>query len=733
MPLNAVSHQKTASGMGQVPVPGLADPRLAGGEGANLRELIAIISRRRRGILVAAAVAGALGLAYVLATPKAYTATVSILVDGRTRTPLGGEPATNLSAPDTALIESQVRVLASDAILRRVVAREKLGDDLAYGPAAAGLLSRLLGSGILAPDTQEARAARALANLRRNVTVKRSERTYVMDVDVTAADGITAARLANAVSSAYIVDQDDSKAEAARRDTEALNARLLDLQQRLVQAENRVQAYKEKNQIFDANGKRINEQELADGTTALTAARTKTAEAKARLDQIQRIVASGKSVEMVTEALKSPAIDRLRGQYTDIARQEANYRTTLGDRHPALVETMNQAREVRGLINAELKRIAAAAANDYQSARDNETAVGQQVGTLKKNSTATSQAAVELRELEHDVDASKIVYEKFLRARETVGDTGLDGPSARVIAPATAPQFPSAPKSTLVMVLALASGLFMGTGHAFFREYLEQGRSPPVPLDLPVPKAPVERRANWQRWLARLKRKPENAVPVVRPTAPEMAALAVVPDVQVSEAIDSLWAELRLDAPPPDRKGPLTIMVAAAERRCGKTATAVSLAHAAAATGERVLLMDADAVHPGLSRVIDLKQEPELIDLMGTFRPCYGLAEAARSQIQVVPVLEGESQLVRRLLRRTAAKNIEGIAGNFSVVIIDGGTIGEDDNSIEVAEAADRIVLVTRQARLSRLQISRAMSTLEADEDKFGGAVCNGSGHQAAA
>ena len=215
-----------------------------------------------------------------------------------------------------------------------------------------------------AAGSTEDRAARALASLRRNVVVKRSERTYVMDVEVTAADGATAARLGNAVASAYVADQLDAKAQSARRDGELLNVRLADLQRRLSEAEGRVAAYKAKNQIFDANGKRINEQELADGTTALSAARGKTADAKARLDQIQRMIGSGRAADTVSEALKSPAIDRLRSQYADIARQEANFRTTLGPLHPALIETQNQAREVKALIAEELKRIAAAAAND---------------------------------------------------------------------------------------------------------------------------------------------------------------------------------------------------------------------------------------------------------------------------------------------------------------------------------------------------------------------------------
>ena len=314
-------------------------------EGANLRELIAILGRRRMALAVGMALTAGLALAYLAVAPAAYTATTSILIDARTRAPLGVDAsAIAASSPDTVLIESQVRLIGSDAVLSRVVADQKLDADDDYVSGKPGMLSRLLQlfGGGAAKAPAGGNAARALAAFSRNVIVKRSERTYVIDVDVTARSAQKAADLANAVAAAFIADRAATRLDGAKRDSAALNTRLADLQKRLSEAEIRVQTYKQSHQIYDANGKRVNEQELTDGATALSLARTKTADAKSRYEQIQRIIAAGRPTDAVTEALKSNLIDRLRSQYADIARQEANYRTTLGDRHPALIETHNQ-------------------------------------------------------------------------------------------------------------------------------------------------------------------------------------------------------------------------------------------------------------------------------------------------------------------------------------------------------------------------------------------------------
>ena len=373
----------------------------------------------------------------------------------------------------------------------------------------------------------------------------------------------------------------------------------------------------------------------------------------------------------------------------------------------------------------------------HQAARDNEASIERQVGGLKKSANVTSQASIELRELEHDVDASKAVYDKFLRARETVGETGLDGPAARVIAPATIPLSPSAPKTLPILGLSLASGLFVGTGFAFLREYIEQGQPSPVPAPSPSPKpaqpaiAPGKPgRRRWPAWpkLARgPKLPPESATGTTGQPKPSGKTTGG------GDAVRSLWMELRAEAPASRRNAPFTILVTSSEYPSAKTSTAVDLARAAASTGEKVLLMDADTVSPALAAYADAAVPPQLIDLMGTLRPCYQLEGPAAAAIQMVTIDPREASVVARLLRPARPEPIDGINGNFTCVILDGGTIGWDEDAAAIASAASRVVLVTSLPRLSSGQIAQAMQDLECGQEKFGGAVCNAQSAEAAA
>src|SRR6202011_2776745 len=84
----------------------------------------------------------------------------------------------------------------------------------------------------------------ALYELQRRIRVKRAERTYVVDVTVTTDDGERSVRIANALAQAYLAEQTAARAEASRRASESLSARLNELKQRVRQAEERVEQFK---------------------------------------------------------------------------------------------------------------------------------------------------------------------------------------------------------------------------------------------------------------------------------------------------------------------------------------------------------------------------------------------------------------------------------------------------------------------------------------------------------
>lgn len=657
---------------------------------ATLGDMLAAIARRKVSIAVITGLAALAAILYgLLATPR-YTAATSLLFDLRPRTLLGGDSQIASIATDLALVESQVKLLSSDTVLRRVVERERLTADEEFGAGRPGLRALIMGALGLssAPAASEADAAtEATRALSRAVVVRRSERTYVIDVEVTSRDAGKSARLANAIASAFMADQADARADVARREGGLLRGRLDELQARVRDAERRVAEYKEANRIFTPDGKLLNETQLTDASEALLTARTRTAEARARYDQVQRIIRQGQSPDQLSEALRSGVIERLRQQLGEVTRQEANLRRTLGPRHPSYLEVQEQLQATRGLINDELRRISAAALNELQVAQSQEAQAERETEALKRQSSTTNQSIVRLRDLEREFENSKVVLDRFLRARETIGVEGLDSMNVRVIAPATPPTAPSAPRRLPILALALIAGAGIGVGRALL---LEQGGlrggsagNAGVPLRLPpLGATPAAGLAGRIRRL--LPFGPRPMEPATR-----MTAAALSPKGPMAQLVRDILARVGAGAEP------RTVLVTAETGGLGATTLASNLAWGAAADGRRVLLVDAHPARAGLSAIIADDAPLGVLTLDGrpTVVQCIG-PDWQRGPL-VVPVLKPG---LAADLRRGTGPRVEpldrlGLA--FDLVVLDGPP-ADDAAATAMAAEADAIVVLTR-------------------------------------
>jgi succinoglycan biosynthesis transport protein ExoP len=398
-------------------------------------------------------------------------------------------PGSQSSDTNVLQVESETRILTSDRVLRRVVESEHLTDDPEFGVRGVSSLGRLIsrlriaiGLPSDALKLSDAELA-ALRQLQRDVTAKRTERTYVVDLIVETSDPDKSARIANAIAGAYVNEQSAARTEAARRATDSLDSRLNELRERVRQAEER---YKNDQNIVGAGGRLVDEQQLTDFNSQLIAARGRTAEAKARYEQSLAIQRSGAEPGNTSEAVQSNTVGRLREQYATIARQEANLTAELGPRHPYVIEARAQARNAQRLITEEVGRVADANKHDYERAAANENALAASFDTLKRKAMNTNLAFVKLRELEREVDANKTVYESFLvRAREIREQEQLDTINVRVLSDAQPPQDRSFPPRRLILLLAsLIVGGLGGMGCAYAADLW--GRRP-RPVEVAVP------------------------------------------------------------------------------------------------------------------------------------------------------------------------------------------------------------------------------------------------------
>ena len=418
------------------------------------------------------AIAIALGFVYVMTTPPSFTATTTMMIDAK-RVQLFQQSSMINDLPiDAATVESQIEVLKSETIAQAVIDKLHLVNDPEFVGPGGGLVGTLLNmvtslfsSGETADvDSDFGLKRAAVGTFEHNLTIRRVGLTYVVNISFQSLSPARAAEIANAVANAYIDDQLEAKFDAARRAGSWLQARLRELRDQASTAERAVVAFKNKNEMVDTGGRTINEQQLAELNSELVLARSKTAEAKARMDRIEAVLRSNSPdttvLETVADTLKNEVITSLRSKYLELARREADWTPRYGATHLAVVNVRNQMHEIQNSIRDELQRIAETYKSDLEISKQHEDSVQKQLAQAVAQSQVNNEAQVSLRELESNAQTYRALYDNFLqRYMELVQQQSFPITEARVITAATRPLSKSKPKDDIGIGFGGAAGL----------------------------------------------------------------------------------------------------------------------------------------------------------------------------------------------------------------------------------------------------------------------------------
>jgi uncharacterized protein involved in exopolysaccharide biosynthesis/Mrp family chromosome partitioning ATPase len=433
--------------------------------GSSVLQLAQLLWRRKTAIAVAGLICACAAVAIGKSLTPKYQATAQLYVDPRELQLVDREltPRSQDVSGLAMVVESQARLITSNSVLLQVIQDAHLDKDPEFGGGSSGLMAALLGLfGLEARPVSEPSLGQmaALEALGRHISVKKTDRTFIVDIDVWSYDPAKAAMLANAISNAYLAESKNSQATSARRATSDLSGRLKELQARLRTAENALAAYKAQNNFVGTQDALISDQQLSASNQRLAAARAMTLDAQAKYDQIEASRRASTDAGAIPEALQSPTIANLRAQYAEARKRYAELTSELGPLHPSLRQMEKQVEDLRRTVNEEVERFAQSAKNDLTRARDYEASLNRALEAQKRQSVQLSQASVRLRELERDVEAGRDVYQSFLkRSRETEEQESLNTSNARIIGEATVPQrraFP--PAMSLLAIVGLMIG-----------------------------------------------------------------------------------------------------------------------------------------------------------------------------------------------------------------------------------------------------------------------------------
>src|ERR1700742_48423 len=180
-----------------------ASPRAS--EGFSLLELSRVLWQRKAAIAGAGLICACAAVTIGKSIAPKYIATAQLYVDPRELQLVDREltPRSQDISGLAMVVESQARVITSNSVLLQVIQDTHLDNDPEFGGGSNGLMANLFG--LFGLEIRQTAApilgqTAALEPLNRHINVKKTDRTFIVDIDVWSYDPPKAATLANAIS-----------------------------------------------------------------------------------------------------------------------------------------------------------------------------------------------------------------------------------------------------------------------------------------------------------------------------------------------------------------------------------------------------------------------------------------------------------------------------------------------------------------------------------------------------
>ncbi len=633
------------------------------------------------GLILVACVATLLVLQWV--TPQ-YKATATLVIADRNPQVLAFQQLFEPGVNTSEYLQTQLGLLHSRALAERVVKELDLTRHPLFAPEApsepwidwrAWLPDWLMPEEPEQPD-EAARVREVVRALGPAISAHYVGKSQLIAVNVELPDPQLAANAANALADGFITSQLDSNMTRSLSAADWMNKRLLELQENLRAAENRLQGYREAEGLVDLDGvSTISANELTLTGSKMIDARRERAEAQSQYRQVQALNGDLERLASVPAVLGHPLIQQFKAERARAQAKVDELSRRYGPKHPAMIAAHTELNAATASLHTQVQQVVAGIERNYQLAEANEQSLRQSFDLNKTQIQDISRKEFRLRELQREVDSNRVLYETFLaRLKETAATSDINSANAQVVDRAMVPIQPSKPQKGLILgIAALAAGV-LGMGLAFLREALD---------DTFRTSEDVEARINVPLL---------GVVPLVtRKSRNRLAHLfRLNEDKRFCEAIRTLRTGLVLSDIDRPRQIVLVTSTLANE---GKSTVAVNLAFSMSHI-ERVLLIEADLRNPTLARSFTLPEKgPGLADLIaghGRLEDCVRTV----GKLAMLPAGSVPSNPQELLSSPRLARILNALTSRYQRIIIDSPPSQVVSDALLLAKLSNALIYV---------------------------------------
>ncbi|WP_207477692.1 GumC family protein [Arenibaculum pallidiluteum] len=689
----------------------------------SLADLLMVLKRRKWWLIGTVAIITLLGIVAATTMTPLYSATTSVMVDPREERVVNVEDILTGLPADAGTLESEIEVLKSDALAKRVIAQTGLDATAEFNPLIARAqaeanpplidvdrwisavnpipaIKRWVAGAEEEPVDPDASARRAetamLGKFMSRVDVRTVGRSRVLEVTFTSEDPALAQRVADTIAQLYITQQLEAKFDARQRANQWLGERLSKLREEVEKADRAVEQYRAQAGIVEGRDTRLINEQISGLNAQLIIARSDLNAARAQLSAAESAVRQ-RGGRAAFDAVDSPIVTNLRNQETLLRQREAELLNTLGPRHPQVIDLKEQIREIQNAIGAE-------AGNRLNGLRSQVQVAQERVSSLEANARRLEQEAgrlggveVEYRQLERVAEANRTLYQNFLsRSRETE-EVNFERPNAYIVSNASMPLDASFPNKKLVVAAAFVIACFLGLVLVFVAEQMETG---------------LQTQDDVERLL---RERTLSLIPVIPGALGRRRPQDYVlekPSSAFAQAVKSLFTSLVIAHQ--RQGGGNVILVTSAVPGEGKSTTAASLARIMSVAGRKALLIDCDLRRPQVHEALKLDNKLGLADFLagGATLPQV-LKKDPKSGADVITAgshVDHPEEILRNPLFEQLLVNM---GPQYSLIVLDTPPVTPVSDTLVLADKASQCVMVARWRRTPAKLVEKALRRLK--------------------
>lgn len=506
-------------------------------------------------------------------------------------------------------VETLVKLLQSESLLEHVIDKLKLQERPATGwRAFTWRVQHIFGSRL--PQKEQ-----SLQRIERNLTVRTSGNSRLVEVLYESPDPALAADFANTLVSQYIELSQEERWKSAQGTAEFLTNHLNEMKVKLEQSEAQLQDYAHTSGLsFTSEKENLAEDRLKEIEGELSKA-----QADRISNQAKSEAAKSKAPDSLPEILEDPTMRDYRQRLTDLQRQYAELSATLTPEHYKVQRMQAQIDELKSAMQKERSNVLRRVGNEYSASLRREMLLSKAQADQQKVVADQSEKAIHYDTLKRDVDSNRRLYETMLqRVKETSLAAAMRDSNVLVVDRARPPLLPYRPNLPMNSAIGLFGGAFLGLGFVLLRERIDRRISAPgdaqIYLDLPeLGVIPLDEAAARQISNGLYPRRSAPAIPLSRADYPELATWKRKPSL-VAECARTTLTSILL--PSENGDGPRVIVLTSPCPGDGKTTVACNLTIAVAEIGRKVLLIDGDLRRPRLHKVFNVDNTWGLSDVL---------------------------------------------------------------------------------------------------------------------